>query len=137
LTIVKKPDAETDDQDPMNMLARLLLVLALLPGLVTGLLPLPGQASGFEMVICGSDGAETIRVDAEGNPLSDDPLSGCETCCAACAPLPALVPDAPLCRPVTAVLRGTDRPMASVPGLPARPALYPSPRGPPTQQEVI
>jgi hypothetical protein len=137
LTIVKKPDGETDDQDPMNMLARLLLVLALLPGLVTGLLPLPGQAAGFEMVICGSDGAETIRVDAEGNPLSDDPLSGCETCCAACAPAAALVPGAQQVRAAMALPRRAAQPKAAAPALPARPALYPSPRGPPTQQEVI
>lgn len=137
LTIIKKPDVETDDQDPMKMLLRLLLLMALLPGLMTGLLPLPGAASGFEMVICGSDGVETIRVDAQGDPLSDDPLAGCETCCAACGPLPALVPAAPFCRPVTTVLRGVGRSMAAAPALPVRPALYPSPRGPPSQQEVI
>lgn len=121
----------------MKNLLRLILVLALLPGLASGLLPLPGQAAGFEMVICGDTGAETIRVDAEGNPLPDDPMAECDQCCLACGPAPALLPDSPLRRPAAPRVLLVDLPAAGALALPARRPLFPAPRGPPTANEMI
>lgn len=121
----------------MKALVRLLLVLALLPGLMTGLLPVPGQAAGFDMVICGATGVETIRVDAGGNPLSDGPLSECGSCCAACETSHAVLPDRSDCRSLTLTQNFADWPVTAGPRLPVRRSLLPAPRGPPSEEEVI
>ncbi len=137
LTIVKKMAAEIEHEGPMKTLVRLLLVLALLPGLMTGLLPVPGQAAGFDMVICGASGVETIRVDAEGNPLSDDPLSECESCCAACGVVPALLPGGPWCRPDMLARDLTASVTVAGFELPEQTPLFPAPRGPPNKKEDL
>jgi hypothetical protein len=112
----------------MKALARILLLLCLLPGLVTGVLPLPGQAAGLEMVICADDAPQVIRLGPDGTPMSSE---DCETCCLAAGPTMAPSPDpVGLSSPVfLAVVQIS----AAVPAdLPARRAfLIPAPRGPP------
>lgn len=137
LTIVKTMAAAIEHEGAMKTLRRLLLVLALLPGLMTGLLPLPGQAAGFDMVICGATGIETIRVDAEGNPLSDDPLSECESCCVACGSEPVHAAAGPICQPDTLARDFTGRLTVAGFDLPARTPLFPAPRGPPSEKEDL
>lgn len=112
----------------MKALARFLLLLCLLPGLVTGLLPLPGQAAGLEMVICAEGGAQTIRIAPDGTPMSD---AACDDCCPACGPTLAQSGEP----------AGLSLPFALRPDLATRPArsaaparsahLFPAPRGPP------
>ena len=112
----------------MKTLARILLVLCLLPGLLTGTLPLPGQAAGGEMVICADGGEQLVRIGPDGTPISHD---DCQQCCLGCGPVLALSAD--VARPgaaldLVAVALATPAPQVA----PTRPAhLFPAPRGPP------
>lgn len=115
----------------MTSILRFLWLICLLPGLATGVLLLPGQAAGQEMVIC-ADGAEhVIRIGADGAPIEQD--EDCELCCAACGPAPALLPDPVLCPQAAArpVVRSF---LAPALVLPARAPLFPAPRGPPAEK---
>jgi hypothetical protein len=114
----------------MKALLRILLVLCLLPGLATGILPLPGQAAGIDMVLCADGVEHVIRVGADGQPVENQ--EDCALCCAACGPPPALLVDpAALPRPVPRTARLTLPSRPAVP--PARTALFPAPRGPPAR----
>lgn len=112
----------------MNAILRLFLLICLLPGLATGILPLPGRAAGLEMVIC-ADGAEhVIRMGLDGQPIEE--ANDCALCCVACGPTSTLLPDTaalprPASRAVSVYL------CASALLLPERAALFPAPRGPP------
>jgi hypothetical protein len=115
----------------MTPLLRFLWLLCLLPGLATGILPLPGQALGLEMVIC-ADGAEhVIRVGMDGQPVEDE--GDCAQCCAACGPAPAFLPDM-IALPRPALRAAGASASARVALLPERAALFPAPRGPPLAQ---
>lgn len=114
----------------MTPLLRFLWMICLLPGLATGILPLPGQAAGMEMVICADGVEHVIRVGADGQPVEPD--EACALCCAACGPVPALLPE--LITPPRLDLRARVAPVVARPALlPVRPALFPAPRGPPTR----
>ena len=115
----------------MGSILRLLWLICLLPGLATGVLPLPGLAAGQEMVIC-ADGAEhVIRVGADGVPIEQN--DGCALCCAACGSAPALLPD-PVLYPQAAARPAVIVLSARAVVLPARAALFPAPRGPPAEK---
>ena|GEM_PF-2466590 len=118
------------DTDLMKTLLQFLWILCLLPGLATGILPLPGQAAGATMVIC-ADGAEhVIRIGLDGQPVETE--EACALCCATCGPAPAVLSDpAALPRPVPRMARLTLPARPAV--LPARTALFPAPRGPPAR----
>jgi hypothetical protein len=115
----------------MGSILRLLWLICLLPGLATGVLPLPGQAAGQEMVICAGGTEHVIRVGADGVPIEQD--EGCALCCAACGPAPALLPDPVLYSRAPASPAARVR-LARALILPARAALFPAPRGPPAEK---
>ncbi|MBE0452733.1 MAG: hypothetical protein IBX58_03545 [Roseovarius sp.] len=114
----------------MKPLLRFLWLLCLLPGLATGILPLPGQALGLEMVICADGTEHVIRVGLDGQPVEIE--EDCSLCCAACGPAPALLPCMiTLARPALRAVGATMSARTAV--LPARAALFPAPRGPPAR----
>lgn len=115
----------------MKVLLRVLWLICLLPGLATGMLPLPGQAAGQEMVICADGTEHVIRIGADGTPV--EPGEDCALCCAACGPAPALLPD-PVLYPQTAARPAVIVLPARAAVLPARAALFPAPRGPPAEK---
>ncbi|MFN3937447.1 MAG: hypothetical protein ACK4KW_07685 [Gemmobacter sp.] len=108
---------------------RILLLMALLPGLVTGILPLPGAAAGFAMDICADGGPVTVRLDAEGGPRPDTP---CEDCCLVCGPGPLALP-----APMGAVGLADGSHVVRLPAATELPAparfLLSRPRGPPVR----
>ncbi|MGX0902447.1 hypothetical protein ACSSV8_001011 [Roseovarius sp. MBR-79] len=115
----------------MTPLLRFLWLLCLLPGLATGLLPLPGRALGLDMVICTGGAEHVIRVGLDGQPVETE--EDCALCCAACGPAPALLPDTTaMPRPASHALRASVFPRVAL--LPERAALFPAPRGPPLAQ---
>jgi hypothetical protein len=130
INIKVAPSMRCNIQD-MKAILRLVLLICLLPGLVTGILPLPGQAMGMEMVIC-ADGAEhVIRVGMDGQPVEDE--ADCALCCVACGPAPALLSDT-MALPHPA-LHALGLSVSARPALlPERTALFPAPRGPPLAQ---
>lgn len=120
---------------------RVLVVLAVL-GLVAEFAQ-PGRAHagegahGFEIVICSGDGAVTIMIDREGNPIEAPGETVCDCGCASCPSSGGVCPvhepsafeilvsfsEAAPCAPKTARL-------ASERG------RLPIPRGPPTEKEA-
>jgi hypothetical protein len=111
----------------MGLIFTLLMSLAL--AFYGAAIASPASGPLTEMVICGEDGAETIQMDATGNPA--EPTSQCCKCQSCLAAVDAFVPQqafalaAPDLSSRTLTLGAghvlcTDR------------ALFPMPRGPPT-----
>lgn len=114
----------------MKALARFLLLLSLLPGLITGTLPLPGQANGMDMVICADGGEELIRIAPDGTPM---PVGGdCEQCCLASSPTLALSPDPAGLSHLQSLISAHLEPAGLALVLLPPDWLFPIPRGPPT-----
>lgn len=80
-----------------------------------------------ELVICGGDGAKTIRLDAQGNPVDGKLCCDCLDCLVLSGDLPVYVPDVQLW---TATLPA-DRPLPTAPSVALSSHLRPLPRGPP------
>lgn len=87
------------------------------------------KAGQTTLVICGQDGASTVTLDRDGNPVAPATCAHCADCTVVPAPVPASAvqtvqrmeaqaPDAPAAR--------TDRPAPA-------PVLY-TPRGPPASE---
>lgn len=124
-----------------KVLCRLLVVFAVL-GLVAQVAQ-PGRAHaregvrGFEIVICSGDGAVTITVDGEGNPVEAPGEAVCDCGCAACpssggvcliheaAALESLMSFAAA---VPCTLKSTNRARER--------GRLPVPRGPPTEKDA-
>jgi hypothetical protein len=129
LTKIKAAPAIPDDKGAMRPVLHLVLLavalaLALVPAAVAAR-TVHGPVT--EMVICGDAGAQTIRLDAQGNPVEPGQCCDCLDCLVLVAglPLSAALPGADLrALPAPAV---TD---LSVLPLPLR-HLRPAPRGPP------
>jgi len=103
----------------------------------------PGRAhagesvDGLEIVICSGDGAKTITVDREGNPIEEPGKAVCDCGCAAC----------PSSGGVCLILgaSATELPMSFATAVPRafkstnrtrERGQLPVPRGPPTEKEA-
>lgn len=95
------------------------------------------SVDGFEIVICSGDGAKTITVDREGNPIEAPDEAICDCGCAAC----------PSSGGVCLILEASaqDRPMSFATAVPCilKSAIrtrerrrLPVPRAPPTEKEA-
>lgn len=130
MTIVKENALAPAQNGTMSSLLRpLLCLVAALALTLSGVTLAAATVHGpvTEMVICGDGGAETIRLDARGNPVDGDQCCDCMDCLTMAAALPtALPPGATL---PAAVAVNPALPVAQLPG--PRPSLSPQPRGPP------
>lgn len=124
-----------------KVFCRVFVILAVI-GLVMDIAR-PGRAHagesayGFEIVICSGDGAKTITVDREGNPIEAPGNAVCDCGCAACPSsgvvcliLEASAQDQPmsLAAAVPCTLKSTNRARER--------GRLPVPRGPPTEKEA-
>lgn len=124
-----------------KVFCRVFLALVVL-GLVTQFAQ-PGRvhagvsANGFEIVICSGDGAITITVDSEGNPIEAPGDATCDCGCAACPSSAGvcLIPKASvldILKSLAAVVpytwKSTNRALER--------GRLPVPRGPPTEKET-
>lgn len=124
-----------------KVLCSLVVVLAVL-GLVAQVAQ-PGRAHagegvrGFEIVICSGDGAVTITVDGEGNPVEAPGEAFCDCGCAVCPSsggvcliheAAALEPSMSFAAAVPCTLKSTNRARER--------GRLPVPRGPPTEKEA-
>lgn len=113
----------------MSRMFRPVVILLMLVPLVGFLAATSRAAVGAtQMVICGSDGARTIWLDADGNP-TEAPVE-CDDCLASLSFELGAAPDAFMVRPLAV------RPIAALPSQPgnrhiAVHRLAPKPRGPP------
>jgi hypothetical protein len=92
---------------------------------------------GFEIVICSDDGAVTITVDREGNPIEAPGEAACDSGCAACPSSGAvcLIRDAVALDVSLAFAAAVPCTLKSV-NLACERGRLPVPRGPPTEKET-
>lgn len=114
----------------MPMLRPLLCLVAALALALSGVAVAAATVHGpvTEMVICGDGGAETIRLDARGNPVKGNQCCDCLDCLTMAAALPT--PAMPRATLPAAVTVTAALPVAQLPG--PLPCPAPLPRGPPT-----
>lgn len=117
----------------MRALSALLLSLAL--ALYGAALATPASASGplTELVICGEGGAQTIVLDAAGNPAK--PARECCKCLNCLAAIDAFVPQQPFALSAPDFAFRKDVPANGRIVCPDR-ALHPMPRGPPSHPQA-
>jgi hypothetical protein len=126
---IKAGSRDRVDKGRMSLLRPLLCLVAALALTLSGVALAAATVHGpvTEMVICGDGGAETIRLDARGNPVKGNQCCDCLDCLAMAASLP--IPALPGATLPAAVTASPALPVAQRPG--PLPCLAPLPRGPP------
>ncbi len=113
----------------MSLLRPLLCLVVALALALSGVAAAAATVHGpvTQMVICGNGGAETIRLDAKGNPVKGNQCCDCLDCLTMAVALPTPLP--PGATQPAAVAVSPVLPVAQLSG--PLPCLAPLPRGPP------